>query len=69
MSVIVEVITYDENIYQVVTLFPDCRQCYNIGLPGRTTPQYLKEALFVMCNDYFSSCHQDLQICMLPCIF
>jgi hypothetical protein len=50
MSVIVEVITFDDNIYQVVTLFPDCRQCYNIGLPVRTT---LKEALFVMCNGHF----------------
>jgi len=30
MSLIVEVITSDENIYQIVTLFPDCRQCYNM---------------------------------------
>lgn len=50
MAVIAEVITFDKNIYQVVTLFPNYSQCYNIGLPGRTAPQYLKKALFVSCN-------------------
>lgn len=62
MSVRVEVITFDENIYQVVTLFPDCRQYCNIGLPARNTPHYLKEALFVMCSVCLSFCHLDLQL-------
>ena len=47
---IVEVITFDDTIYQIATLLPDCRQCYNIGLPFTTT---LKEALFVTCNGNF----------------
>lgn len=53
MAVIVELITFDKNIYQVVPLFPNCSQWYHVGLLGRTVSQYLKEALFVMCSFVF----------------